>query len=95
MNLIDAFHQVFARYSEFDFSLHRIVPVRDIFDSLDPCALLAKNDQVDSEFLRKPDFPHEAPGIVGQIVGKLTQIVLAIDTKPRIVEIHVIADNKF
>ena len=95
MNLIDAFHQVFARYSEFDFPLHRVMPVRDIFDPLDPRPLLAKDDQVDSEFLRKPDLPHEAPGIVGQIVGKLTQIVLSIDTKSRVVEIHVIADNEF
>lgn len=73
MNLIDAFHQVFARYCEFNLTLHRVMPVRDIFDPLDPRPLLAKDDQVDSEFLRKPDLPHEASGIVGQIVGKLTE----------------------
>lgn len=95
MHLINAFHQVFARYSEFDFPLHRVMPVRDIFDPLDPRPLLAKDDQVDSEFLRKPDLPHEASRIVGKIIGKFTQIVLSIDTKSRIVEIHVIADNEF
>ena len=94
MHLVNALHKFLPAYRVWNFPLHRVVPVLDIADRPAPPAVLAQHNEMNPELLREPHLTHEPPGIVGEVVGELAEIVFAIYHKFRVVHAHIVADNK-
>jgi len=88
----------FAAHGQRAFLQTRVDPFRNVVDAPDLAAVLHQEHDLDAHLLRLSHLVFEAAAVtlcclpgVGEVVGHLRQVLLAVHHQARVVQVHVVA----